>query len=48
MPSFSYIAVSPQGKQVKDNVDNFVGDAPQFDDITMLALKYTPAEEGTV
>ena len=35
-------------RQVKENVDNFVGDAPQFDDITMLALKYTPAEENTV
>ena len=35
-------------RQVKENVDNFVGDAPQFDDITMLALKYTPAEEDTV
>ena len=35
-------------RQVKENVDSFVGDAPQFDDITMLALKYTPAEEDTV
>ena len=35
-------------RQVKENVDNFVGDVPQFDDITMLALKYTPAEEDTV
>ena len=35
-------------RQVKENVDNFVGDAPQFDDITMLALKYTPAEEEMV
>jgi len=33
---------------VKEDVDNFVGDAPQFDDITMLALKYMPSEEGTV
>ena len=40
---------------VKDSVDAFVGDAPQFDDITMLCLelnedatKYggTPAEEA--
>ena len=35
-------------RQVKEKVDNFVGDAPQFDDITMLALKYTPSEEETV
>ena len=35
-------------RQVKENVDNFVGDAPQFDDITMLALKYMPSEEETV
>ena len=35
-------------RQVKENVDSFVGDAPQFDDITMLALKYTPSEEETV
>ena len=25
---------------VKSSVDEFVGDAPQFDDITMLAIKY--------
>ena len=31
--------------QVKEAVDRFVGDAPQFDDITMLALNYTPGEE---
>jgi len=35
-------------RQVKENVDIFAGDAPQFDDITMLALKYTPSEEDTV
>lgn len=35
-------------QQMKENVDHFVGDAPQFDDITMLALKYTPSEEDTV
>lgn len=33
---------------VKTDMDTFVGDAPQFDDITMLALKYTPSEEDTV
>ena len=27
-------------KAVKEDVDAFVGDAPQFDDITMLCLKY--------
>ena len=25
---------------VKSRIDAFVGDAPQFDDITMLALKF--------
>lgn len=35
-------------RKAKENVDNFVGDAPQFDDITMLALKYTPSGEDTV
>ncbi|MCD7867643.1 MAG: hypothetical protein LUG62_05525 [Clostridiales bacterium] len=28
------------GSQTVADVDLFVGDAPQFDDITMLALKY--------
>ena len=32
-------------EQVKRDVDAFVGEAPQFDDITMLALKYH-GEEG--
>ena len=27
-------------KNVKDSIDAFVGDAPQFDDITMLAFRY--------
>ena len=26
---------------LKEDIDAFVGDAPQFDDITMLALTYT-------
>lgn len=30
--------------EVKHDVDSFVGDAPQFDDITMLALKYNGGE----
>ena len=30
---------------VKRSVDEFVGDAPQFDDITMLCLKYNGAEK---
>ena len=34
--------------QVKDDVDRFVGEAPQFDDITMLALTYAPAAEETL
>ena len=32
--------------EVKRDVDAFVGEAPQFDDITMLALKYN-GQEGT-
>ncbi len=35
-------------ENVKTDVDAFVGNAPQFDDITMLALKYMPSEEETV
>ena len=27
---------------VRADVDAFVGDAPQFDDITMLAFRYKP------
>ena len=27
-------------KNVRDDIDRFVGDAPQFDDMTMLTLKY--------
>ena len=27
-------------KNVKDDIDNFVGNAPQFDDITMLGFRY--------
>lgn len=30
---------------VKQSVDEFVGDAPQFDDITMLCLKYNGTEK---
>ena len=31
---------------LKANIDEFVGDAPQFDDITMLVLDYKPEKEG--
>jgi sigma-B regulation protein RsbU (phosphoserine phosphatase) len=32
---------------VKNDVDVFVGEAPQFDDITMLCLKYkAPMQSG--
>ena len=34
-------------KLVKDDVFAFAGEAPQFDDITMLALKYNGATETT-
>ena len=33
---------------VKASVDEFVGEAPQFDDITMLGLKYFGAEDGVL
>ena len=32
---------------VKSKIDEFVGDAPQFDDITMLALKYMGPTAGS-
>jgi sigma-B regulation protein RsbU (phosphoserine phosphatase) len=32
---------------VKRDVDAFVGEAPQFDDITMLALRYFGKENET-
>lgn len=32
-------------RAVKADIDNFVGDAPQFDDITMLHLKYNGGSE---
>ena len=31
---------------LKDNIDKFVGDAPQFDDITMLIFDYKPEKEA--
>ncbi|MCR4891429.1 MAG: PP2C family protein-serine/threonine phosphatase [Lachnospiraceae bacterium] len=31
-------------KHVREDIDSFVGDAPQFDDITMLCLKYLGEE----
>ena len=31
---------------LKADIDNFVGEAPQFDDITMLMLDYKPRKEG--
>jgi sigma-B regulation protein RsbU (phosphoserine phosphatase) len=31
---------------LKSNIDEFVGNAPQFDDITMLMLDYKPKEGG--
>ena len=32
-------------KSLKENIDVFVGEAPQFDDITMLIFDYKPMEE---
>lgn len=34
-------------KNVRTSIDHFVKDAPQFDDITMLALQYHGVEEGS-
>ena len=31
---------------VKEQIDGFVGDAEQFDDITMLGIEYTPTKGG--
>ena len=31
---------------IKEDIDSFVGDAPQFDDITMLCLEYRARMEG--
>ena len=35
-----YLSIIELHHQVKDEVDAFVGDAPQFDDITFVTLKY--------
>jgi sigma-B regulation protein RsbU (phosphoserine phosphatase) len=36
-------------EKIRDEIDKFAGDAPQFDDITMLALKYEgAAKKGNV
>lgn len=35
-------------ERVKADVDTFAGDAPQFDDITMLSIRYNAAGEVTV
>lgn len=32
--------------KVKEDIDRFVGEAPQFDDITMLCLEYKARMEG--
>ena len=32
--------------RVKADVDAFVGDAPQFDDITMLGFRYRGGDSG--
>ncbi len=34
-------------KNVREAIDGFVGDAPQFDDITMLGLNYYGKGEDT-
>ena len=31
---------------IKRDIDSFVGEAPQFDDITMLCLEYKARMEG--
>ncbi len=32
--------------KIKEYIDKFVGEAPQFDDITMLCLEYKARMEG--
>lgn len=41
---------SPQGvlEHIKNSVDAFVGDAPQFDDLTMLCLELKDKDENTL
>jgi serine phosphatase RsbU (regulator of sigma subunit) len=34
------------GRIVKRSVEDFAGDAPQFDDITMMVIKYKADKEG--
>lgn len=36
----SWACSMTKGKNVKESIDGFVGDAEQFDDITMLAFRY--------
>lgn len=35
-------------QQLKNKIDEFVGNAPQFDDITMLIFDYKPTDERTI
>ena len=35
-------------KTVRADIDEFVGDAPQFDDITMLGFKYIGSEKSSL
>ena len=39
-------SVEERCMQVKKDVENFVGDAPQFDDMTMLCVKLNPMMNG--
>ena len=39
--SITFSSMEDICEKVRHSVDMFVGTAPQFDDITMLALKYT-------
>lgn len=43
----SLVYYSPEQicQHVKENVDHFVGDAPQFDDMTMLAIRWKGKNE---
>ena len=33
-------------RSLRSSIDDFVGDAPQFDDITMLSFKYIGKKEA--
>lgn len=43
---YSYLSPTELLPKIKEDIDGFVGEAPQFDDITMLCLEYKARMEG--